>query len=58
MSTKECTKKFYKFFVRSGQNEENLKSISRYVNGMHYSIQDEFSVLNFRSRGRKKLKAS
>ena len=32
-----------------GKNEESIESISRYVNGLIYAIQDYFNVLNFHS---------
>lgn len=47
MSLKEYTKYFYKIYIIYGKNAESLKSISKYVNGLSYTIQDEFNVFNF-----------
>jgi hypothetical protein len=44
MLVKEYMEEFYKLSIRSRKNEESLESISRYVNGLSYAIQDEFHV--------------
>ena len=40
---------FYNLSISCRQIQESLESITRYVNGLSFAIQDKFNILNFRS---------
>lgn len=46
---KEYTEEFYKLTIRVGHVEDDPEKIGRYVNGLCLNIQDEITLLNFRS---------
>jgi hypothetical protein len=45
MSVKEYTEEFYKINIRAGHQENDDETVSRYMNGLRYDIQDEMSMM-------------
>ena len=51
LTVKEFIEEFYRLSIRSGQTDEGEEEVTRYVNGLKYSIQDELSLSRFRTVG-------
>jgi hypothetical protein len=49
MNLKEYTEDFYKLNIRDGQRERDEETISRYINGLRYEIQDEINMMIVRT---------
>jgi len=45
----DYTEEFYRLNIRAGHIEDDAEKISRYINGLHYSIQDEISMVRITS---------
>ena len=46
MTVREYTEEFYKINLREGYIEDTTTKVARYLNGLRYDIQDEFSMVN------------
>ena len=48
-SIQECAKEFYRFLIRTGHAEADKEKVSRYINGLRPSIQEELSLVQIMS---------
>ena len=48
MIVKEYTEEFFRLSIRVGHTQGGLERVARYINGLRYDIQDEFSLLNMK----------
>lgn len=48
-SVEEYTDEFYQLSIRAGHVEEDVEQVSRYLNGLCMSIQDEIRMVNVHS---------
>ena len=49
LDVKAYMDEFYKLSMRLGLDEEEVVKVARYLGGLNFSIQDEFSATNPRS---------
>ena len=49
LTVKEYTEEFYKVSIRSGQIQDMVEKVARYINGLRMEIQDEMSMLSLKT---------